>query len=335
MNNGSGISNRLIYKKCANQRFTGWQNIVLAWLCKVYQPVFGPIKNNVVVYFRLMRKTTRPNICRPISINTIPIDTQSGANRKGFSTTMASLLLAMTRHILLTIGRLFGHLLLQVNVEGKTNVPVNQEPLILIANHFSWFDAPILALFLPFQPAFLVATESQRKWWVRAFIWLFNGIPIWRGQVDRNAFRNAVQALEQGRIIGIFPEGGINPDLAELVARGQVIPELRGNTSRIGAKLVRARTGTALLATMSGARILPVGLLGTEQILSNLYKLRRTPITLRIGPAFGPLQVEPHLTGRARRQQLDALADMMMQQIAVLFPHENRGYYQQVNAEIP
>jgi len=246
---------------------------------------------------------------------------------------MAGLLLSLARRVLLAVGRMLGHLILQVNIEGKTNVPANQEPLILIANHFSWFDAPILALFLPFQPAFLVATESQRKWWVRAFIWLFNGIPIWRGQVDRNAFRSAIEALAQGHIIGIFPEGGINPDLADLVARGQVIPELRGNTSRIGAKLVRARTGTALLATMSGARILPVGLLGTERILNNLYKLRRTPITLRIGPAFGPLQVEPQLTGRARRQQLDSLADMMMQQIAILFPHENRGYYQQIHAE--
>ncbi|MFN8492125.1 MAG: hypothetical protein U0350_31285 [Caldilineaceae bacterium] len=41
------------------------------------------------------------------------------------------------------------------------------------------------------------------------------------------------------------------------------------------------------------------------------------------------------MTGRARRQRLDELADAMMQRIAILFPPENRGYYQKMNLDTP
>lgn len=243
---------------------------------------------------------------------------------------MTTLFMWLARQTLLLVGRLIGKIIFDLTIEGAENVPKPREPLIVISNHFSWFDAPLLTLALPFQPAFLVATESQRKWWVRTFIFLFHGIPIWRGQVDRQAFRHALEALDEGKVLGIFPEGGINPELQELIARGQIIPELRGNMSRIDGKLVRARSGTALIAVMSKVRILPVGLIGTERVLDNLRQFRRTPITIRIGPPFGPLDIETSLTGRERRRRLDELTDAMMRRIAALFPPERRGYYQKI-----
>ena len=248
---------------------------------------------------------------------------------------MINPIISVSRSILLALGRIIIKLVLEITLDGQDYLPTTAEPLILISNHFSWFDAPLLTLLLPFQPAFLVATESQRKWWVRAFILLFNGIPIWRGQVDRTAFRKALTALDKGQIVGVFPEGGINPALATSIARGQTIPELHGNTARMDAKLVHPRAGVALLAVMSRARILPVGLIGTERILNNLRHWRRTPVTVRIGPIFGPFQLDPQLGGRARRQQLDQLAEAMMQQIARLFPPENRGCYQWMDVETP
>jgi 1-acyl-sn-glycerol-3-phosphate acyltransferase len=240
---------------------------------------------------------------------------------------MRQSLLSVARRLLLGIGHLSSPLLFDLNVEGLHHVPSRPEPLLLIANHFSWFDAPILSLQLPIPPVFLVATEAHERRWVALLLHLFEAIPIWRGQVDRTALRRAVDVLQQEKIVGIFPEGGINPELAEQVARGEVIPDLRGNTGRQSAQLVRARAGVALLAVMSNVRILPVGLLGTERILANLPRGRRTPITMRIGAPFGPLQIDPALSGQARRRQLDALADHMMGHIAVLLPAENRGYY--------
>jgi len=228
---------------------------------------------------------------------------------------------------LILFGRLLARLLFRVTIEGVENAPRSPHNLLVISNHFSWFDAPILSLLLPFPPAYLIATEAMAKGWIRTFTAIFESIPIWRGQVDRKALTAAVTKLQAGGVVGIFPEGGVMPELAELVASGQQIPELRGNMSRANAQLMRAKAGVALLATMSGAQIMPVALIGSHQLMDNLKRRRRTPITIRIGPAFGPLTLDPNAKGQARRQQLDDLSDEMMRRIAILFPPENRGYY--------
>lgn len=240
---------------------------------------------------------------------------------------MAVSIRRLLRTALIYFGRLLIYLLCRVTIEGKINAPSAPHNILVISNHFSWFDAPLISLLLPFPPAYLIATESQEKRWVRLFTSLFESIPIWRGQVDRMALTTAVAKLRAGDVVGIFPEGGINPAKAALVASGQPIHELRGNMSRAEAKLVRAKSGVMLLATLSGAQILPVALIGSHHLLAHLKRWQRTPITLRIGPLFGPLQLDPNLKGQARRQQMDEFADQMMQQVAVLLPPEHRGYY--------
>jgi 1-acyl-sn-glycerol-3-phosphate acyltransferase len=233
------------------------------------------------------------------------------------------------RRRILGLGRGIGRVFLKIRVEGTDNLPCQTEPLIVISNHFGWFDAFILTLFLPFQPVFLVATESQRKWYVRFFMNLFDGIPIWRGQVDRDAFRDALKVLNEGRPLGVFPEGGINPELAERIAAGELITSKSGPSARIDGKLARAKPGIALLATMSRKRILPVALHGTDQIGNNLRRLRRTPITVQIGALFGPLAIEQGLSGPRKREQINHLSDEMMYHVALMFPLEKRGPYAQ------
>ena len=75
---------------------------------------------------------------------------------------------------------------------------------------------------------------------------------------------------------------------------------------------------------------MPVGLIGTEQILGNILRLRRTHVTMKIGRAFGPLEMEPTLNRNERRQRMDMMAEEIMMRIAELFPPENRGPYRQI-----
>lgn len=232
------------------------------------------------------------------------------------------------RRVILKLGRGLGRSFLKIRVVNRHNLPGKPEPLIVISNHFGWFDAYILTVFLPFQPVFLVATESQRKWFVRFFMNLFDGIPIWRGQVDRDAFRDALKVLNEGRPLGVFPEGGINPELAERVATGELITTQTGPSVRVDGRLARAKPGTALLATMSRKRILPVALLGTDKVAENMRRLRRTPVTIDVGPIFGPLAVTHGLTGNAKREQIDRLSHEMMYRVALMHPPEKRGFYQ-------
>ena len=141
---------------------------------------------------------------------------------------------------LIMLGRLLARLLFNVQLRGVENIPAEETALIVIANHFSWFDAPLLSLLLPFSPSFLVATESLRLWWVRSFVNIFDGIPVWRGQPDRRALHRALDHLAQRRPLGIFPEGGMDPEMAERIARGEQVHELRGHFSRRNARISAA-----------------------------------------------------------------------------------------------
>lgn len=240
----------------------------------------------------------------------------------------------LASHFLVILGRLLSRVLLKVEVIGAENMP-RHEPLIVVSNHFSWFDGPILGLHLPVRPAFLIATESNRFWYFRLFTRLYNCIPIWRGRVDRRALQSALRVLNNGGVVGVFPEGGINPQNAERRNRGEQITDTTNHMARPVAELVHPRPGIAFLAIESQVRILPVALNGTENIWRNLARRRRTPITITIGPAFGPLQVEPTLRGRHKREEMNHLAELTMQRIARLFPPEQRGPYRCVELETP
>ncbi len=235
--------------------------------------------------------------------------------------------------ILIWVARLVLVVALRISVVGSENAPT-KGPVIITANHFSWFDAPLLTIFLPYRPSFLVASESQRFWFVRLYMHVFQGIPIWRGQVDRTAITMALHRLNEGETIGIFPEGGIDPRFRMQRERGEVVSSTYGHTSRSDGQLTHPEPGTAYLAIRSSATILPVGLIGTERILGNMLRLRRTNVTVRIGEAFGPLKIEPSLGRLERRRRMDLMSEEIMLRIAELFPPENRGPYRTVDGSI-
>lgn len=235
---------------------------------------------------------------------------------------------AILQSILVFIGRIISSLFLSVSVNGLQHIP-RSEGLILVSNHFSWFDGPLLMLYMPMRIAFLLAIETERIWFFRFLSRTFNLIPIWRGQVDRKAMGAAVAALKEGRSVGVFPEGGIDPALASVREQGERIEQIAGHTARHSAQLVQAQSGVGMLATQAQSRLLPVALLGTEKILVNLRRLRRTQVRIQIGHPFGPFTTPEGLSRRQRRQHMDDLARDVMRQIAALLPPGNRGPYQE------
>jgi 1-acyl-sn-glycerol-3-phosphate acyltransferase len=129
----------------------------------------------------------------------------------------------------------------------------------------------------------------------------FGTFPVSRRRFSRSALRQALQVLDDGLPLVMFPEG---------------------KRSRNG-KLEAALPGAALIACRSGVPIIPVGISGTKQVTGITWILRRPRITVNIGRPF-------YLTppdGRLTREELAELANSMMKQIAELLPREYRGNY--------
>ena len=184
-------------------------------------------------------------------------------------------------------------------VKGRENVP-SRGPLIVVANHLSLVDPPLLSVSIPRRIVFMAKEEAFRSPILGPLVRVGRAFPVQRERLDREALRQAQQVLGQGLVLGMFPEG----------------------KRSITAEMQRAYHGTSLVAIRSGVPILPVGITGTEK-LSPLGLLRRPEITVNIGK---PLSVPP-IDGKLTRTQLDLATDLIMVRIAELLPQSYRGNY--------
>jgi 1-acyl-sn-glycerol-3-phosphate acyltransferase len=217
-------------------------------------------------------------------------------------------------------------LFVKLEITGEEHL-TEERPLLVICNHFSLLEPALLEIHLPFKMTFFAAAELLQNSSTRLLLSVVDSIMVQRSRADRAALQQALAVLDEGGVLQIMPEGGIDPELRDVLASGEERPFTEGMNSRLSAQLIEARPGTAYLATRSQARILPIAILGAEQVEANMRRLKRTKVTMHIGPAFGPLTLDPTLRGPARRRQMDAYGDEMMVHIAALMPQENRGPY--------
>ena len=178
-------------------------------------------------------------------------------------------------------------------------------PLIVISNHTGQLEVAVFFGLLQPRP---ITGWAKMESWDNAFLnWLFNLwglIPVRRGEGDTSALRKALKALEDGMIFGIAPEG------------------TRNKTG----KLKRAHPGAVMLATHSGATILPVAHWGGENFLNNLPRFKRTNFHVRVGEPF-----QLHLEGvKVTREVRQQIADEMMLRLAELLPSAYHGAYEKV-----
>ncbi|MGD9701406.1 MAG: lysophospholipid acyltransferase family protein [Acidimicrobiia bacterium] len=177
--------------------------------------------------------------------------------------------------------------LIRLDVEHPENLPT-EGPAIVVANHVSFFDSVLLMFALPRPVAVLGKAEYTDR---RITNWLFCGagmIPIRRenpGDLVR-AFAQVGRVLERGDVVGLFPEG---------------------TRSRDGL-LHRGHSGAAHLALTTGAPIVPVGIIGTNQVLPTGARLVRPfrHATIAVGEPIRPAEAGfTTSTNRARREITD------------------------------
>ncbi|MFZ5918616.1 MAG: lysophospholipid acyltransferase family protein [Chloroflexota bacterium] len=203
-----------------------------------------------------------------------------------------------------TMRRIFAwvyRLLMRIEVTGLENFEV-AGPCLVVVNHLSVFDPPLLQILYPRRAVAFAADKYRRHPVFSPIMGLIgNVIYIRRGEIDRQALRAALEVLRAGGTMGLAPEG---------------------TRSKIG-QLQRAREGAAYLASRTDATIVPVGISGTETVLSNLKRLRRSRVRAVVGQPFKL----PPVDGPVKGAQLAANTDRIMCRIAALLPESYRGYY--------
>ena len=165
------------------------------------------------------------------------------------------------------------------HIEGLENIP-NDGPALLAVNHISFLD--------PFAAAYAVDLAGRRPRFLgkaelfedKRIAWILKGakqIPVHRGTAEAPmALDQAIEALRQGEVIVIFPEGTITND-----------PDLNP---------MAAKTGLARLALATGAPVIPAALWGTANVWPKGFVKRWWPpkqdICVRVGERL-PVHGDP------------------------------------------
>lgn len=183
-------------------------------------------------------------------------------------------------------------LLFRLSAQGMEHVPVSG-PVLLIANHSSFLDPPLVGSMTPRPVSFLAKRELFE---IPLFGWLIrhvNARPVRREGADPAALRTALRILREGRVLLVFPEG----------TRGEE------------GVLRPAKRGAAMLAVLSGAPVVPVYVSGSGRAWPRGRRLPR-PATIRV--TFGePIRFE-RAAGTGRKDDYEVVSRAMMAAIGRL-----------------
>lgn len=186
--------------------------------------------------------------------------------------------------------------LYKIEVKGLENYNKAGNRVLIIANHLSFLDALLIALFLPEKPMFAVNTFIAKQWWMKPFLALANTYAL--DPTNPMATKSLINEIKKDRKCVIFPEGRIT----------------------VTGSLMKIYEGPGMIADKSDAMILPIRLDGAQYTplsrLKGRVRIRLFPkITLTI---LEPLKFEvtKEITGRQRREaNADKLYNIMTEML--------------------
>ena len=158
---------------------------------------------------------------------------------------------------------------------------------LLASNHISHFDPPIISSVARRKIDWMAMAEFFPIPGLGHFLKAVDAFPAARDRADRKTIRSAIERLKDGRIVGVFPEGGIRDGARSLLG---------------GAPL---RPGASTLAHMAGVPIVPCVILGSDRLYAkrNWLPVRRTPVWIAFGQAISHFPELEKSVARARIEQ--------------------------------
>ena len=182
-------------------------------------------------------------------------------------------------------------LLFRGRTAGNGNVP-RQGALVVVANHGSHLDPPLLGHALGRPVAFMAKAELFRLPMLGAIIRACGAYPVSRGASDREAIRTATNRLLEGWATGVFIDG----------------------TRQANGRVNDPQAGAALLAARAGVPLLPVAIIKSHRALGpGQAGARLLPIHIRIGTPIAPpaswRRADLDVATAACQAQINALLD--------------------------
>lgn len=217
---------------------------------------------------------------------------------------MLLVLFRAVRQVLIPLS----HAAYRPTILGKGNVP-KSGGVLLASNHLSFIDSFAIPLAAPRPVHFLAKSDYFTGPGVggafrRELFTAMGAIPVDRNSASaaQESLDAALEVLTAGGAFGIYPEG---------------------TRSRDGL-LYRGKTGVAWLALTAGVPVVPVGLIGTDEVQPVGRSFPRlAKVTVTFGPAIHPDGYADLPAGKARRQ----LTDDVMSAIAGLTAQTPAGIY--------
>jgi 1-acyl-sn-glycerol-3-phosphate acyltransferase len=194
-------------------------------------------------------------------------------------------------------------------VRGVENVP-SSGAAILASNHLSFSDSIFLPLQCPRPVVFLAKSEyftgkGLKGWLVKWFFQATGQLPIDRsgGKASEAALNTGLGVLEQGQLLGIYPEGTRSPD----------------------GRLYRGRTGIARMVLEAKVPVIPVAMIDTEKVQPIGTRL---PRVRRVGIVYGkPLDFSRFDGMEGDRIVLRAVTDEIMYELKKISGQEYVDQY--------
>jgi len=153
---------------------------------------------------------------------------------------------------------------------GREHLP-RSGPLLLAANHRSFLDPFVIGALVRRPVYYMAKRELFEKRWQAWVLNALGAFPVDRGAGDREAMATARAILRRGDCVVIFPEG------------------TRMRRGPLGAP----RRGVGRLALETGAKVVPVAVIGTEEVRRG-WRIRPRKVRLRVGrPLRFPTVQEP------------------------------------------
>jgi 1-acyl-sn-glycerol-3-phosphate acyltransferase len=192
---------------------------------------------------------------------------------------------AVLKLLALAVMRVF----FRLESRGRDNIPATG-PVLLVANHSSVLDPPLVGGSAPRQLSFLAKAELFRVPLFGGLIRRLNARPIRREGADPAALRTAMRVLEEGGALLIFPEG------------------TRGDEGVIR----DAKAGAGMLAVLSGAAVVPVYVRGSGRAWP---RGQRLPRPTKVTVTFGEARTFAAAGGADRKRQYEVASREMMEAI--------------------